>query len=130
MRGFIAGVIVGVLLAAAFVADAQGTRSRFIRDANDTVRTRHILDAGIGAADLGTTLHVINVAAASATGTSTIDAPSVGGKILGVYAAGNQDQLIDNVVLNANGSVTVTLAAAATAINNIRVVVSHGAPRQ
>lgn len=108
----------------------QATRSRYIRDANDTVRSKHLLDAGVGAADLGTTLHVINVAAAATTGTSTIDAASAGGKILGVYAAGNQDQFIDNVVLNANGSVTVTMAAAATAINNIRVVVAHGVPRQ
>jgi hypothetical protein len=96
----------------------------------DSVRSRHLLDGTIGAADLGTTLHVINVAAAATSGTSAADPASVGGKIVGVRAAGNQDQFVDNVVLNANGSVTVTLAAAATAINNIRVIVAHGVPRQ
>jgi hypothetical protein len=96
----------------------------------DQVRSSHILDGTIGDMDLGLTVHVCNVAAAGTTVTSAVDAASVNGQILGVFPAGNQDQLIDNVVLNANGSVTVTLAAAAVAINNIRVVVSHGTPRQ
>jgi len=40
------------------------------------------------------------------------DPKSVRGKIIGLYWAGNQDQFVGNVVLNANGSVTMTLGAA------------------
>lgn len=65
----------------------------------------------------------VTVAATATTGSSAADPTLVGGTILGVYPTGNQDQLIDNVVLNANGSVTVTLAAAATADNTFTVVV-------
>jgi len=65
----------------------------------------------------------ITVTAGATSGSSAADADLVGGEILGIYPTGNQDQLVDNVVLNANGSITVTLAAAATANNTFRVVV-------
>jgi hypothetical protein len=55
---------------------------------------------------------VINIAGAATSGTSSADPKSVRGKIIGLYWAGNQDQFVGNVVLNANGSVTVTLGAA------------------
>lgn len=129
--GWIVLLIVASLAVVGFsLADAQSTRARYIRDANDTVRSRHVLDAGIGGADLGTTVHTCDVVNGTAAVTSTINAASAGGKILGVYWAGNQDQFVDNIVLNANGSVTCTLAANATATNNLRVVVAHGVPRQ
>lgn len=63
----------------------------------------------------------INVAATATSGSSAADASMKGAVILGVYPAGNQDQLVDNVVLNADGSITITLAAAATAQNNFKV---------
>jgi len=65
----------------------------------------------------------VTVAAAATSGSSAADSDLVGGTILGHYSTGNQDQFVDNVVLNADGSVTVTLAAAATADNTFNVVV-------
>lgn len=129
--GWIALLILAIVAIVGYsLADAQGTRARFIRDASETVRSRHIMDGTVSGADLALTTHVCNVGIGTAAVTSTIDANSVGGVILGYYVAGNQDQYVDNVVLNANGSVTVTLAANAVAINNIRVVVARGVPRQ
>lgn len=65
----------------------------------------------------------VTVNAASATGSSAADTSLKNGKIVGIYPTGNQDQFIDNVVLNADGSVTVTLAANATANNTFNVMV-------
>ncbi|MEM4408593.1 MAG: hypothetical protein QXI19_07610 [Candidatus Caldarchaeum sp.] len=65
----------------------------------------------------------VTVNAGSASGSSAADATLVGGEILGYYPAGNQDQFVDNVVLNADGSVTVTLAANAVANNTFKVIV-------
>ena len=65
----------------------------------------------------------VTVVAGATSGSSAADSELVGGEILGFYPAGNQDQFVDNVVLNADGSITVTLAAAATADNIFNVVV-------
>lgn len=65
----------------------------------------------------------VTVAAAATNGSSAADADLVGGEILGYYPTGNQDQLADSVVLNADGSITVTLAAAATANNTFKAAV-------
>lgn len=65
----------------------------------------------------------ITVTAAATSGSSAADADLKDGVIIGSYPTGNQDQHIDSVVLNADGSVTVTLAAAATANNTFNVVV-------
>lgn len=65
----------------------------------------------------------ITVAAGATSGSSADDSELVGGTILGIYPTGNQDQLVDNVVLNADGSITITLAAAATADNTFNVSV-------
>jgi hypothetical protein len=102
--------------------------------AADAVTAAKIKDAEVGAAEiaagvvskakLGYKSVAVNVAATATSGSSAADPDLVGGEILGVYSAGNQDQLVDNVVLNADGSVTVTLAAAATAENNFKVVVA------
>lgn len=73
--------------------------------------------------ELGYIAVAITVAAAAATGSSAADPLLVGGEILGIYPTGNQDQFVDNVVLNGDGSVTVTLAANATANNTFKVVV-------
>ena len=66
---------------------------------------------------------VVTVAATATSGSSVADSELEGGEILGYYSTGNQDQLVDSVVLNADGSVTVTLAVAATADNTFKVVV-------
>lgn len=65
----------------------------------------------------------VNVAATATSGSSSADSGLVGGTILGIYSVGNQDQFVDNVVLNSDGSITVTLGAAATAQNNFKVTV-------
>ncbi|MBI4822657.1 MAG: hypothetical protein HY805_00275 [Nitrospirae bacterium] len=65
----------------------------------------------------------VTVAASATSGSSAADADLEGGEILGIYSTGNQDQLIDSVVRNADGSVTVTLAVAAVANNTFKVVV-------
>lgn len=70
----------------------------------------------------------ITVATGAATGSSAADATLVGGQLVGQYPTTNQDQLIDNIVLNADGSITVTLAANATADNTINVVVEKASP--
>lgn len=66
----------------------------------------------------------VTVNAAATEGSSAADADLVGGEIFGgPCPTGNQDQFVDNVVLNVDGSITVTLAAAATANNTFKVVV-------
>ena len=73
--------------------------------------------------DLDYKVVTVTVAAGATSGSSAADSELIGGEILGFYPAGNQDQFVVNVVLNPDGSVTVTLAAAATADNVFNVVV-------
>jgi len=82
-----------------------------------------IKDAAVTKADIGYKVVAVTVAAAATSGSSAADTELVGGEIVGIYPTGNQDQLVDNVVVGADGSVTVTLAAAATADNTFNVVV-------
>ena len=56
-----------------------------------------------------------------ATATSGSATAKLGRTIIGVYPSGNQDQFIDNVAISGT-TVTITLAAAATA-NNVFTVV-------
>jgi|Deesub1362A_J573_1020465.scaffolds.fasta_scaffold00327_15 hypothetical protein len=82
-----------------------------------------VKDSSIGKSKLAYKVVTVTVSASATSGSSAADSDLVGGEILGVYPAGNQDAFIDNVVLNADGSVTITLAAAATADNTYKVVV-------
>jgi len=82
-----------------------------------------VKDGALTRADLGYKAVAVTVAAAATSGSSAADSELVGGEIVGIYPTGNQDQFVDNVVLGADGSVTVTLAAAATADNTFNVVV-------
>jgi len=77
----------------------------------------------ISKAEIGYKVVSVTVPAAATSGSSAADTELEGGEILGIYPAGNQDQFVDNVALAADGSVTVTLAAAATADNIFKVVV-------
>jgi len=102
--------------------------------ADGTIVAAEIADGGVSEAKIaagavtkakmGYKVVAITVAATATSGSSAADAELVGGEILGYYSTGNQDQLVDSVVLNADGSVTVTLAAAATAGNTFNVVVA------
>jgi len=68
--------------------------------------------------DIGIEVVAITVAAAATSGTGTCTSGSI---ILGYYPTGNQDQLVDSVAVSAT-TVTITLAAAATAANTFNVV--------
>ena len=106
---------------------------RFHIEKDAIIGSKHIKDStipqakldatGITKSKLGIKVVSVTVAAAATTGSSAADPELVGGEILGYYPAGNQDQFVANIVLNADGSVTVTLAAAATADNTFNVVV-------
>jgi hypothetical protein len=71
----------------------------------------------------GVTDVAVTVATGAAPGSSAANPRLIGGQIVGFYPTGNQDQFIDSIALNADGSVTVTLAANATADNTFNVVV-------
>ena len=73
----------------------------------------------------GITDVTVVVATGAGSGVGVANPRLTGGQILGYYPAGNQDQFVDSIVLNANGSVTVTLAANATADNTYTVVVAE-----
>ena len=60
----------------------------------------------------------VNVAVGQTSGTGTCTSGSV---IFGFRPAGNVDQLVDNITLSGT-TITITLAAAATAQNNIVVI--------
>lgn len=61
----------------------------------------------------------VTVAIGATTGTV---AAVAGSRILGIIPAGNQDQFVDNVAISGT-TLTVTLAAAATAANQFNVTV-------
>jgi len=63
----------------------------------------------------------ITVAQNSNSGSSSADDSLIGAKVIGIVPIGNQDQFVKNVTVGADGSVTVTLAANATADNEFRV---------
>jgi len=60
----------------------------------------------------------VTVAAGATSGTATV---TEGAIVIGYYPAGNQDQFVDNISISAT-TLTITLAAAATADNIFRVV--------
>ncbi len=61
----------------------------------------------------------VNVASSATSGTATVTA---GSTIIGYYPAGNQDQFVDNIAISST-TLTITLAAAATAQNQFKVVI-------
>lgn len=65
----------------------------------------------------------ITVNAGAASGSSAANKYLVGGTIVGYQPTGNQDQFVDNIVINANGSITLTLAANAVAVNSFAIMV-------
>jgi len=91
--------------------------------APNAVGTEELKDGAATKPKIGYKVVAVTVAAGATSGSSPADPDLVGGEIIGIYPTGNQDQLVDNVSLGADGSVTVTLAAAATADNTFNVVV-------
>jgi hypothetical protein len=93
----------------------------------NSVRTQHLLNGSVTGPKLAVKAKAITVTAAGTTGSSAADpdCTTAGGAIvLGFRQTGNQDQHVDSIVLNADGSVTVTLAAAATANNTFAVMLA------
>jgi hypothetical protein len=77
------------------------------------IKARNIADGAVTASKLAIKTVAVTVAIGETAGTATVAAGSV---IMGIYPTSNQDQLIDSVVI-ATTTLTVTLAAAATAEN-------------
>jgi hypothetical protein len=101
----------------------EGARSAPFNIRSNTIRTRHIMDGTVTSGKIAYTAVTVNVSAAASTGSSAADPTLVGGFLVSCDPSGNEDQVMDNAVLNGDGSVTVTLGAAATAQNNFRCVV-------
>ncbi|MBW2675547.1 MAG: hypothetical protein JRD89_19410 [Deltaproteobacteria bacterium] len=90
---------------------------------DEAVTNAKIADNAVTAGKMFAKTVSVTVAATATSGSSAADPDLVGGAIVGYYPTGNQDQLVDSIVLNPDGSVTITLAAAATADNTFNVVV-------
>ena len=97
------------------------------------VETAKINDLAVTAAQLGALAVTkaklfmktvaVTVAMGAGSGSSAADADLVGGALVGIYPTANQDQFVQSVILNADGSITVTLVANATATNVFAVTV-------
>ena len=96
----------------------QGTTDSVSFNVIGDITTAEIADAAVTKTKLSYEVVAVTVAAAATSGTGTATTGSI---ILGYYPTGNQDQLVDNVAI-AGTTVTVTLAAAATANNTFNVV--------
>lgn len=86
--------------------------------ADDAVTTAKILDDAVTQDKLDTEVLDVTVTAGGPTGTATCTS---GALIIGCYPVSNQDQFIDSVIIAAT-TLTVTLAANATADNVFKVV--------
>jgi len=96
-----------------------------LRDAVDSeqiktgaVKVAEVASNSIGQSELKYTTVDVTVAAATTSGTATVPSGAI---ILGYYPIGNQDQFVDDISISAT-TLTITLAAAATADNTFRVV--------
>ena len=99
----------------------QGIGTSDIDD--DAITTAKIADGAVTKGKVGYKVVTVTVSSGATSGSSSADSELVGGEIVGVYPAGNQDQFINDISLNSDGSITITLAAAATADNTFKVVV-------
>lgn len=81
------------------------------------------LDARLSKEEDKFKLVAVSVSTGNGNGSSAADSTLVGGTPVSCISAGNQDQLVDNVEVLADGKVKVTLAANATAQNTFNVLV-------
>ena len=82
------------------------------------VTTAKLAAAAVTQAKLSYETVNVTVNAGASTGTATVTSGSI---VLGWYATGNQDQFIDNISI-AGTTLTITLAANATANNTFTVI--------
>jgi len=101
----------------------QGTTDSCNFNLIGEITEAEIADGAVTKSKIAYKVVEVTVAAGNTSGSSAADSDLVDGEIFGVYPTGNQDQFIDNVQLNADGSVTITLAAAATDDNTFKVLV-------
>ena len=80
--------------------------------------TATIAADSVAQAELDTEIVAVTVSAGAATGTGTVTASSI---VIGWRATGNQDQFIDNIAISGT-TLTITLAANATADNTFSVI--------
>lgn len=92
-------------------------------NASTVIINRIVKDNVFGTGNIKVKEVDITVNAGSNSGSSSVDNSLVGGKIIGFYPIGNQDQFVDNVALSSAGVITITLAGSATADNKFRVIV-------
>ena len=84
----------------------------------DSSRNVTLQSDAVGDAELNTEIKEVTVTAGGSTGTATVTAGNV---ILGYYPTSNQDQFVDSIAISST-TLTVTLAANATADNVFKVV--------
>lgn len=84
-----------------------------------------LASAAVSAAKISMSSVSISISAGGATGSSGADATLSGGTIMGFYptSTNNTDQHIKSIVLNANGSITITLSGNSTNTVTYSVVV-------
>ena len=85
---------------------------------SNKIVTEKINNGAVTSSKLSYEVVEVTVASGATTGTGTVTAGSI---ILGCYPTSNQDQFIDSVAVSET-TVTITLAAAATADNKFKVV--------
>lgn len=85
---------------------------------NNAITNALMADDSIKQAELDYETVNVTVSAGAATGTGTVTSGSI---VVGWYATGNQDQFVDNISISGT-TLTVTLAANATANNTFTVV--------
>ena len=107
-------IAVGAVGTSELAANAVETAK--IADLN--VTTGKLAAAAVTQAKLSYEVVSVTVVAAATSGTATVTDGSI---ILGYYPTGNQDQFVDNIAI-ASTTLTITLAAAATADNTFNVI--------
>jgi len=107
----------------AMSGDATIATTGAVTIASNAVTTSKLNANAVTKAKFGYKSVAVTVSTGNSSGASAADADLVAGLMIGILPTGNQDQFVDNVVLGADGSVTVTLAAAATADNTFNVIV-------
>ena len=102
-----------------FKTEDIGTDTLLATDiAVGAVGTSELAAAAVTQAKLSYEVVSVTVVAAATSGTATVTDGSI---ILGYYPTGNQDQFVDNIAI-ASTTLTITLAAAATADNTFNVI--------
>lgn len=102
----------------AISGDATLTALGVLTIGNNAITTTKIADAAVTKSKLSYEVVTVTVSAGNNSGQATVTSGSV---VLGYYPATNQDQFVDNISVSET-TLTLTLAANATADNVFKVV--------